>query len=238
MAEIRLDREEADGYLPNICMCCGEEATVFKTRKMSWCPPWVGVLILVAWPVWLAVTIIMTKRTTIQAPFCDQHKGHWFNRTLLISLTGVALAAIVIPAFIFAITLGDRPGRGNDFAPFVCIGGVVLFVVWLILVIIAQSTAIRPKEITDYEITLQGVSNEFVDAMEERDRARRSRRRQRRDELDDDYDDEEDEDEPPPPRKKAPSSDAIRDEKRRRAEAIEEDEPAPRKKRRPANEEE
>src|SRR5207247_1179889 len=83
MAEIRLDLGEADGYLPDICMCCGGAATVTKTRKMSWCPPWVGVLILAGLIPYAIVAMILTKRATVQVPLCDQHKGHWFNRALL-----------------------------------------------------------------------------------------------------------------------------------------------------------
>jgi hypothetical protein len=65
MAEIRLDREEADGGLPDICMCCGEEATVTKTKKMSWCPPWVGVLFLAGLLPYIIVMLIMTKRARL-----------------------------------------------------------------------------------------------------------------------------------------------------------------------------
>ena len=58
MAEIRLQLDEADGGLPDICMRCGSEATVTKTKTMSWCPQWVGVLILAGVPsTWQKVII-------------------------------------------------------------------------------------------------------------------------------------------------------------------------------------
>src|SRR5258708_14518335 len=63
MPQIRLDREDADGRLPMVCMRCGEPATVTRTRNMSWCPPWVGVLFLAGLIPYVIVAIIMTKRT-------------------------------------------------------------------------------------------------------------------------------------------------------------------------------
>ena len=46
MAEIRLGLDEADGDLPEVCMCCGEPATLIRTKRMRWFPPWVNLLIL------------------------------------------------------------------------------------------------------------------------------------------------------------------------------------------------
>lgn len=232
MAEIRLDLEEADGGLPDICMCCGEEATVTKTKKMSWCPPWVGFLILVAWPVWLVVMLIMTKRATLQAPLCEQHKGHWFNRNLIVIGSLFLLGGLGALIFVLAVII---PPRGaDDYGPFACLGAVLLFIVWIVILVVVQNTAIRPKEITDHEITLAGVSDAFVEAFEETRGERRSSRRRRRPQLDedDDFDDE------PRPRKKASGSDGIVDKKRRRIDEDDDNPPPPKKKRPPVDEDE
>jgi hypothetical protein len=205
MADVRMNLEEADGGLPAICMRCGEEATVTKTKKMSWCPQWVGFLILVAWPIWLVVTLILTKRATVQAPLCDNHKGHWFYRTLIILGSLAVFGVLGIGSFALIMSL-QQPGGRNDNAGFACLLPVGLFVVWIIILVIVQQTAIRPKEITDTHITIQGVSSEFSEAVQDLQHERRERRRERRRRA---MEDEED-DEPPPPRKKnRPSSDAI-----------------------------
>ena len=201
MADIRLDLEEADGDLPPVCLCCGEPATVTKTKRMSWCPPWVGVLILGGLLPYLIVVLILTKRATLQAPFCAAHQGHWFNRNLLVWGTFVFLGFLGGGLFALLILI-QRPGEDHLMA-FGCLGVVVFFVIWVVIVVAAQNTAIRPKEITDSDITLQGVSDAFVDACEEEDRRRRAKRRQRYDWDDDDVD------EPPPRKKKRPPSDAI-----------------------------
>lgn len=219
MAEIRVRLREADGGLPDVCMKCGEPSTVVKTKNMSWCPPWVGILILGGLLPYLIVAMILTKRTRVQAPLCDQHKGHWFNRALVVWGTFVLFGAICLGGFVLAGAMNNGGGRrGDDIFGFACAGSVVLGLIWLIVLIVAQNTAIRPKEITDKDITLTGLSQEFVDAVEDQDQDDRPRRGRSRD--DDDYDDEpkarkkrpvydDDEDDEPRPRKKRPPFDGI-----------------------------
>ncbi len=232
MAEVRVNLDDADGRLPDVCMCCGEEATTTTTKNMSWCPPWVGVLVLVAVPVYLVVMLIMTKRAKVQVPLCEDHKGHWFNRHLIVWGSFALVALLGLAIFIMMMAL---PREHTDrIGPFACIGGLVLFIAWLVVLIVCQSTAIRPKEITDDDITLQGVSEAFVDAVEDAYRERRARRKKKRLER---HDDDEEEDVAPRPRKKS-SSDGVVDKKRRRDADEEEDEPPPRKKRRPIDDDE
>jgi hypothetical protein len=209
MPEIRLDREVADGRLPMICMRCGEPATVTRSRNMSWCPPWVGVLFLAGLIPYVIVALILTKRTRVIVPLCDSHKGHWLYRLLIVlgSLFFLLLVGILGVA-VFAMT----PRQFQDsVGPFMCLGGVALFIIWIVVLVVCQNTAIRPKEITDTEIVLTAVCNEFVDAVDEAERARSARRRERRRLRDDD----EDEDEEPRSRRR-PASDAFEEDDRPR----------------------
>src|SRR4051812_1995715 len=101
MPEIRLHLQQADGKLPAVCMCCGQTATVTTTKKMQWCPPWVGVLILGGLLPYLIVAAIMTRRATLQAPMCEDHKKHWFTRNLvmwgsLLLFLALGLGAIIL----------------------------------------------------------------------------------------------------------------------------------------------
>jgi hypothetical protein len=216
MATVRLDLREADGRLPMVCMRCGEPATVTRSKNMSWCPPWVGVLILAGLLPYLIVAIVLTKRTHVQGPFCDRHKGHWLSRVLIVASTAVLVAMVGIGAIVL-VSAAPRQRGDESLTGLVCLGGFVLFLAWLIAMMIVQNTAIRPKEITDYDIVLTGVCDAFVDAVEEADREREAARRQRRRRHDDDEDDyvpptvrpvdaiQEDE---PPPRPRPPR-DAI-----------------------------
>ncbi len=202
MPQVQLRLNEADGYLPAVCMCCGEPATAHKAKKMQWCPPWVGILILTGLLPYLIVALILTKRTTVQAPFCDRHQGHWLNRLLVMWGSFFLFGVIGLAAFIFSINL-PRQNQDNVF-PFVCLGSVALLVVWIIIAIVCQYTIIRPTEITDDDITLTGVCNAFIDAVEEARDERRSRKRERERSS---WRDEEEED--APRRRKTPPSDAI-----------------------------
>ncbi len=198
MAQIRLHVYQADGYLPAVCMCCGRPATATTTKKMRWHPQWVGGI----------AALIMTKYATVQAPFCDQHKGHWFKRGLLLWGSLCLFALIAVAALVFAVNL-ER--RASEIAlPIAVVLGGVLLVAWIILAIVCTCTTIRPTEITDEEITLTGVSEEFVEAVAEEERERRKRRAARRrgrrgrwrDDDDDDDDDDYDDDKPRRPRRR------------------------------------
>ena len=203
MAEVRVDLHDADGRLPDVCACCGEVSEVTKSKNMTWCPPWVGVLVLAGLLPYIVIASIMTKRAKVQIPLCEEHQGHWFNRHLIVwgtfAIFGLAIGAMLI----FLMVLPQH--HQDNLGPFICIGCFGLGVIWLIILAVAQSTAIRPKEITDEDIVLQGVADEFVTAVDDMQRERRKRKRKRRD----DWDDEEEEAEPRPRKKKRPPSDAF-----------------------------
>lgn len=204
MAQIRLYLDEADGDLPNACMRCGDEATVTKTKNMQWTPPWVGVLILAGLLPYVIVAMIMTKRARLQAPFCDQHSGHWLNRTLLILGSAFALGMLSIASFVLLAVVPVQ--HRDDFFGLACAASIAMFIAWVIILAFAQGTAIRCKEITEDEMVLDGVSRDFVELVEdERDnrRARRRKAKRRYEDEDDDYD------ERPRKKKKRPSSDAF-----------------------------
>jgi hypothetical protein len=200
MPEIRMRLREADGHLPAVCMCCGAPASTTKVKKMRWCPPWVGVLILAGLLPYVIVAVILTKRATVQAPLCEPHQGHWLNRLLLIWGSFFLFGLVGLAGIIFAVNL-PLPDRENAF-PFVCIGTIILLVIWLVIVIVCQNTVIRPREITDAEITLTGVCDAFVNAVEDAREERWARKRDRPRRWD-----EQDEDEPRP--RQTPPSEAI-----------------------------
>ena len=198
MATIRLTRREVeDELLPELCLKCGSTTTTHKSKTFSWHPPWIGVLILACLLPYAIVAAIMTKRMTVVAPLCDQHRSHWLWRTLFLFL---GLVFFVILAFvgILLLSLNNQPGaQQSDLAGLVCGASALSGLIWLIAAAIIQSIAIKPSEITDRSITLTNVSPKFKDALDD-DRAREREEederppRRRARPQDDDYDDDED----------------------------------------------
>jgi hypothetical protein len=184
MAHIRLHVDQANGHLPMVCMRCGAAATVVKTRKMSWYPRWILALILFGAPglvIMLVLALTLRKSARLQAPLCEDHQGHWTTRLIINWIAGILAIGLSVGGFVGFIMLDSmRPQMaGADvLEPLLCVGSAVVFLAWLILVAVLYNTSIRPDEITGTHILLNGVSEAFVDAVEEAEIERRVRLRQ------------------------------------------------------------
>ena len=160
--------------LPDCCMRCNAPVAVHKSRNFSWHPPWVGVLILAGLLPYVVVAMILTKRARVPIPFCSRHSNHWTWRALVTWLGLLVVLGLGFTSVIFINEI-ERGGR-NNLAGLVCLGSIVLGLIWLITAAVLQSTAIRPEKIDDDEIKLAGVSQDFADALKEH---RRELKRQR-----------------------------------------------------------
>src|SRR5262249_42010170 len=124
--------------LPPVCMVCGAPAAVRKRKQFSWQPSWVpGLIIAVALP-YIVVSLLMTKRQTVETPLCDRHSTYWwlFPTLLVVSILGIFGFGFL--AFV-AINSATQPGSGrggSDAAGLVCIATIVVFIVWLIVAVI------------------------------------------------------------------------------------------------------
>jgi len=163
MSILRLDSYNGDVEdLPDLCLKCGAPAALRKNKTFSWYPPWVAVLLLAGLIPFAIVALVLTKRSRVEVPLCEQHTGHWWKRQLLVIGT-----LLVLLGGGFAVFLATVDNKGNDLSGLVCMGWVVLMIGWIVLAAIVQYTSIRPKEITDTSITLTGVSDVFAEAYEE-----------------------------------------------------------------------
>jgi hypothetical protein len=182
MAHIRLHLKQADGHLPMVCMRCGEPASSVIPRKMSWYPRWMILFCLLGGPGLIIIVILalaVRKRGRVQVPFCDRHKRHWTVRSAIIWAMTIPALLIGIGTVIGAIHLEEsRAQHAEFFVPLLFFGGLIVFVAWLCGIVIVHSTTIRPDEITRAHILLNGVSESFVDAVEEAEIERRVRLRQ------------------------------------------------------------
>lgn len=185
MAKLQLNQSETDrDFLPSTCMMCGAPATDHIRKNFSWYPPWVGVFVLVAVPLFIIMALVMTKRMTVEVPVCDRHRGYWWKRQLFMFLPLVLFFALGVGAM---VALGNGPN--NDAGGIACAASVGIAIIWLIVAAVIQSLMVRPTEITDRTITLKNVNDDFERAVTEARRGRRSDRYDDDDDDDDDYDD-------------------------------------------------
>jgi hypothetical protein len=167
MAKVRLGRNEIEEErLPMACMCCGAKAESTVTRKFSWYPPWIVILLFFGLCPFVIVALILTKRMTVGVPLCHLHKNHWSWRNWLSVLTFLGLVGLGGGATFLSAQM-QAPGGQNYIGAIACGGVVVLGVAWFVMVAIVQLTAIGATEITDRSITLKGVSESFVNTLQE-----------------------------------------------------------------------
>ena len=171
MPSIRFTRYEVEhNLLPPVCVVTGEPTSDTKRHTFRWTPPWVGILILAGVLPYLIVALILRKDITFDVPIASRKKGHWLWRQLF-GLFGV-LGCIGLVGV--GIALSHQPGganQGPDIGLYTAAAAGVGLIFVLAIALILQNTSVRPKEITDRDITLAGVHENFIVALEEeRDR--------------------------------------------------------------------
>lgn len=187
---IKLRRREATSKeLPFRCMCCGEPAITAKRKSFSWTPPWALAFLAMGLVPYVILALIFTKRMQVRVSLCQDHQTYFGKRSLLIwgSCGGVVLAII----FLLVVAAFAKPSDDSAVFGWICFGGGMVFVAWLVFAALLQLGTIRPAEITDNTITLTNLHPKFVRAV----KLARG--------YDDDYDDEDyDDDYDPPPRRR------------------------------------
>ena len=197
MATIRITRSEVEqNRLPPVCMITGEPTLETKRHKFRWTPPWVNLLLMACVLPGLIAALILRQQMTMDVPVAPRKRYHWLWRQLFSTLGVIGCIALVV----IGAVLSDRPNRGQnqnvDLGLLAAAAAGIGLVVVLIVSVILQYTSVRPKEITDSDITLAGVHEYFVAALEEeRDREsefdddeQRKPARRVQDEYDDDDD--------------------------------------------------
>lgn len=169
MAQVRISLEEIENdAIPHVCMLCGEPSSTIVRRKFSWCPSWVPVLLLAGlWP-YVIVALILTKSRRMGVPLCESHRNHWSWRFWVNWAAFLAFACLVGAVIATLISLdGQHRGDSDPVVPLLVMSLPVLFVSWLGVVVVLQSTALRAAEITDRDITFNKVAVAFADALED-----------------------------------------------------------------------
>lgn len=188
MAKVEIFRS-ARRDLPPYCMCCGEPPTTWELKRFSWAPPWVLILFFVAGLIpWLIVWLITTKRMSIEAPLCFQHRNHWKWRRSYIGFGFLVWVCLGIATGVVLSELADK-----EYNEEIAFGMLIAFVVWIISAALISHNGIRPEEIRDNRMVLVNVSRAFADAVEDEEdewleRKRRRTRREQGEAQDEDDD--------------------------------------------------
>jgi hypothetical protein len=173
MASVRLGRYEVEDYdLPRVCMRCGERAVTYKQHRFRWFPAWLIVTFPLGILPYIILTEVMTKRMAVRVPYCEKHQKRPWWPILVYAAILIALVVLTLGLMV----LLHRSVAGG----FICLGGFVAFFVWCMAAAVIGTPGIRPTEITDNGITLKGVSDEFIQALEA-DRRGEFERRERDD---------------------------------------------------------
>jgi hypothetical protein len=163
--QLRLTRAEIEAQLPPVCMRCGAPAEVWKecaystsaeTTAGRFLANAFGVItlgVLGAGLFWHGKRHVLKVRV----PLCGRHSIHWLWRTLAIISGFVALALLGIGVF----GLVDRSTQG-----WVSLASFIGFVIWVPVSIYLHESSIQPLEVRPDAITLKGLSEDFIQAVE------------------------------------------------------------------------
>ncbi len=155
-------REASRGLLPPVCALTGEPTEHVKHRTFIWQPAWVYALIPLGLLPCLIVSLVIRKQMTVRLPLVARKHFHWGWRMLL------GAFGVVISAGVFIVGGATVSGyETGKMGGWLMIGGLSGFVLSLVLLAVLTVTGIHPKKITEDEITLAGVHENFVAALEE-----------------------------------------------------------------------
>jgi hypothetical protein len=102
-----------------------------------------------------------TRQRAVETPLCAMHRHYWGWRGFWVYFPLLVLVIAVLGECTLMLNrLIDEEAFRWLFG-----GSIALFVVWAIVAAVLHSTTIRASEITDTEITLQKVDQNFVDAL-------------------------------------------------------------------------
>jgi len=159
MTEITIPRRgSAAGPLPPTCVDCGAPAGLIRREDFAWTPSWA----LACWlfgllPGVLAV-LASRRHVTIDLPVCDRHRARESGRPTAVWLAlGIGLVAGIAGAALPS----DPAGIGE----ILFMSGVGLMILAGLAALILGGRGVRAAWISDHEVRLAGVSEEFARAV-------------------------------------------------------------------------
>ena len=163
MATITItSREASRGLLPPVCALTGEPTEDVKQKTFLWQPAWVFLLVPVGLLPFLIVALILRKTMTVRLPLAQRKHAHWLWRDAVSWVFVLGSLGVFFTGSFLSLSRDHQDLSGP-----LMLTGLGLFVLFLILYALLMRLGIHPKRITEDEITLGGVHQNFVDALEE-----------------------------------------------------------------------
>jgi hypothetical protein len=160
VAEVQLGRYEAEeGALPPVCIRCGQPATSYKARQLSWLPALTNLLLLINfWPYLLALAFFWHQMTLL-APFCDRHTHYWARRRVFTQVTVILLISVMLGGLLIYFSSIDAGASGLGMFLFL---SWAIGLIWLAGIGLLRWNALRPVDMTEETMTLTGVAPAFA----------------------------------------------------------------------------
>ena len=159
MAEITVPhRDSAADPLPPTCVECGAPAGLIRREDFAWTPSWA----LACWLFGLlpgALAVLATRRhVTIDLPVCDRHRERESGKPTAVWLAlGIGLVAGIAGAAL--------PSDPDGIGEVLFMGGVGLMILAGLAALILGGRGVRVAWISDHQVRLAGVSEEFAQAV-------------------------------------------------------------------------
>jgi hypothetical protein len=113
----------AGGRLPACCVWCGEPAMTWPTRKFTWHPPWMYLLIPLGLLVYAIAALSAQKTWELDIPLCEADRRARGNRIAI----GWLLAVGAFPlGYVVAILPGDTIWAAFSTVLVLVVAGVVI----------------------------------------------------------------------------------------------------------------
>jgi hypothetical protein len=142
--------------LPGRCVKSNEPTDRFLKRKLVWYPPWIALTILLAWPVFLILALVMQKRAQVDIGLTPE----WIGRRRMRIATAWGLVLLGFFTFFGAIAWA----ADADWFGLVLAGGVLMGFVGIIYGSVG-ARMVYPTKIDDQFVWLKGVCREFLDEL-------------------------------------------------------------------------
>jgi hypothetical protein len=143
------------GQLPPKCVKSNVPTEEFLKRNLTWYPPWIAATILIAWPVFLILVLILQKKATVFIGLTPE----WKTKRIIRMLVAWGLVLLGFAVFIGGLALLNGPleqvgGTLMAMSPFAIFGGALygLF----------ACRMVYPKKIDDRFIWLKGVCPAYL----------------------------------------------------------------------------
>jgi hypothetical protein len=145
--------------LPPVCVRCGAAATQVKEEKLTYVPLWGQLAILCVLFQILPIVVYSTWTVWIGLPYCRKHARSWpLASKIAVGVAFLGLVVLLVGLYLslFMKVEGGESVFGVGLAV-ICVTGLIAF--------LAGDPGARATEITAETVTLDRVSQEFVDAL-------------------------------------------------------------------------